>query len=210
MNIPNLMDRQNKPVRKLRLNWKIKAGAALVVILLITFGAYKTIQAINNFFDKNTFVFKPVVEMQFNKPISIEQRKTTTTEIVNVVESVPEPKNLETDAEKYIYEKFGIENYKIAIAVGRAESGLERGRVGSVNNNGTIDYGEFQINQIHWNPRSDAYKPICDMTLISTTKGNIDCAYYIWDMADKVEGNHEGSWGAWSVFNNGSFTGLLK
>ena len=135
-----------------------------------------------------------VVQIQLHKPFEIHDREIQTKEIIKVIGEIPNPVDLETDTEKYIYEVFGIEDYKIAIAIAKSESGLREGAF-NINSNGTIDVGIFQINSVHFN------KEFCTLKDVSTIKGNIDCAYELY----KASG-----WNPWVVFSNGTFINKLE
>ena len=96
--------------------------------------------------------------------------------------------------EKYICDKWGIADCKIALAVAKAESGM-REQAFNINTNNTVDIGIFQINSIHFN------KEGCSLKEITDAYKNVDCAYQIY----KASG-----WNAWSAFNNSSFKNNLK
>lgn len=170
----------------------------LVVVILILTASYSALIAVNNWFNAYQFQFNKPVTIQLQKPIEVIERKVTILELVQKRDSLPEPK---TDIEKYICEKWGIYDCKIALAIARAE-GLkydENGKVipdlFNINTNGSMDVGVFQINSIHY------HKPQCQLKDMVDPIKNVDCAYSI----------YEGSgWGAWSAFNNGSFEKHLK
>jgi len=130
----------------------------------------------------------------FKTPIEVKEREVEVREIVKVIGEIPNPVDLKTDTEKYIYEVFGIEDYKVAIAIARAESGLREDAI-NINTNSTIDLGIFQINSIHFK------KEFCTLKDVVTMKGNVDCAYEIY----KASG-----WSPWVAFSSGAFTSKLK
>jgi len=147
-------------------------GAVTTLLLSITAG-YNITKAVNNFFNENTLQFNQVVNIQIKPPISVVKREIPTSEIVKVIERIPEYDQLETDIEKYICDKFGAYDCKTAIAVAKAESGLREDAIG-INTNKTIDVGIFQINTVHFK------KPECQLKDIVDAKKNVDCAYSIW------------------------------
>jgi len=166
----------------------------LITLILILIGGFILVRKVNSFFDKHYIQFNKIVTVEVKKPMVIKDREVPTKEIVRVMEEIPSPVDLVTEPEKYIYEKFGIENYKIAIAIARAESGMREDAI-NINSNGTIDLGIFQINSVHFK------KDICALKNVVTYKGNIDCAYEIYK---------DSSWNPWVAFTNGSFISKLE
>jgi len=99
----------------------------LLIALGLVIGAVKTV---NEWFDKHYLQFNRVVEIKFNKPVEIKERKIKVEEIVEVINEIPEPEGLDSPIEKYICEKFGVYDCKTAIAIARAESGRIRNEGG--------------------------------------------------------------------------------
>ena len=166
--------------------------------LVIAFGfGYSILKAVNGWFDTHELVFNKVVQVEFNKPVEIREREVEVADIVHVVESMPSPKHLETDFDKYVFEVFGVENYKMALAVSKCEGYSHPVDDFSLNTNNTIDVGKFRINSVHFD------KDTCSLADVITMKGNVDCAYNIWDGADGEFGNHEGNFDAWVGYWNG-------
>jgi len=187
MKIPKI----NIGKRKLHISRRFKLTALAILTLFILLGTttFTLVRAVNSWFDSHELVFNKVISVELKKPIEIKKREIETREIVKVIGEIPEPKDLETNAEKYIFEKFGIEDYKIAISIAKAESGLREDAI-NINTNSTIDVGIFQINSIHFK------KEFCTLKDVATMKGNVDCAYEIY----KQQG-----WSPWVVWNTGSF-----
>lgn len=186
--------------RKFRLSKHTKFVAIIVIVVLILIAelSYLLLTSINNWFKKNEFQFNKPVSITLQRPIEIVERKLTIIELAEQKDKLPEPK---TDIEKYICEKWGVYDCKIALAVAKAE-GLAYDESGAIipdlfniNTNGSMDVGVFQINSIHYK------KPQCKLRDMTDPIKNVDCAYSI----------YEGSgWGAWSAFNNGSYEKNLK
>ena len=104
---------------------------------------------------------------------------------------------METEPEKLIYKYFGIEHYRMAIAVSRCE-GLNHPADGfNVNLNGTIDVGYMRINSVNFK------LPGCSLLDVATAEGNIACGYKMWDRGDGNEGNNKGNFSAWVGYTNG-------
>ena len=92
-------------------------------------------------------------------------------------------------AEEIIYEIFGEENYKTALAVAKAESRLDS-NAEHVNADSSLDCGIFQINSVH-RPTKEQCKG---------TRENIKLAYQIYQRS---------GWQAWSVVKNGKYLAYL-
>lgn len=181
--------------RKRTINRIKRLLILLTLAFIITLGiTYAILRAVNRWFDRYELVFNKPVSVTIKRPIEIKERQVEVKEIVRVINEIPHPADLKTDTEKYIYEVFGIEDYKVAIAVFRAESGLREDAI-NVNTNGSVDVGVAQINSVHFK------KEGCSLKEVATMKGNIDCAYKIY----KASG-----WSPWVVFQKGTFLSNLK
>jgi len=157
----------------MKIDTKAKVYLAVVATLLLITGVFQAIKTINKWFDTHVIQFNKIVEVQFNKPIEIKERKLEVVEIVNIVNEIP-LENL-TPIEEYICEKWGAYECKVAIAVAKAE-GLNHPPDGfNINTNGTIDVGVFRINSIHFD------KEGCSLTEIVDPYKNVDCAYQIYE-----------------------------
>ena len=179
---------------KLHFNWKVYLLAGIGAFIIALGLASAILRAVNDWYATHELVFNKIVNLELKKPFEIHEREVEVKEIIKVIGEIPNPVDLETDTEKYIYEVFGIEDYKIAIAIAKSESGLREGAF-NINSNGTIDVGIFQINSVHFN------KEFCTLKDVSTIKGNIDCAYELY----KASG-----WNPWVVFSNGAFIDKLE
>lgn len=183
----------NKP----KLTWKHKTIISFAVILFVILGIVGIIKAINDFFDKHYFEFNKPVTVNLEAPIQLktrEQKKAEVREVVKVIESIPEYEGLETDIERYICEKFGPYDCKVAISVARAESGLREDAY-NYNTNGTLDIGIFQVNEVHWD------KEGCSPAELFDAKKNVDCSYKIWEAQ---------GWTPWVAYNTGAFIHKLE
>lgn len=174
------MDTMKKPniSKKNRVVFLILALIGLAVGLCIV-----TI-SINSWFEKNRLVFHAPVEVAFYQPVRVEERKPEIQQII-----LDYPDEIDTPIEKYICEKWGPYDCKTALAVFKAESGLNE-EAYHVNTNNTVDVGIAQVNSIHFK------KPGCSLKELVDQYKNVDCAYTIWKSS---------GWGAWVGFNNGNF-----
>lgn len=188
---------------KMHITWKYYLVGALGLLIVGAGLTYAVLKGVSRWFDTHTITFNKVVTVVFKKPIEIKNREVQTQEIVRIIETIPAPEDLETDIEKYVYEVFGIENYRLALAIFKSESGLREDAVNIYNSNGTFDVGVAQINSGNFEI------PGCSLKEVVVAKTNIDCAYIIWDRADGAEGNGRGKFTPWSAFNSGAFTAKL-
>lgn len=116
-----------------------------------------------------------------NSLSSTESHVPTSTDEVQYVASRG---GLQTSApvggvERIIYDIFGEEQYKMALAVAKAESRLDP-KATNVNSNGSRDYGLFQCNSVHNPTEKEKTDP----------KANTELAKKIWEKS---------GWQAWSV-----------
>ena len=179
-------------MKKLRLFSKRKALIFTAVAVFIFAGVYSLLITVNNWFNANRFLFQAPIEITLHKPLQIVKRELLRPQIIEVVNELPELKDL-TPVEVKICNKWGSYECKIAVSVARAESGMRHDAIG-VNTNGSVDIGLFQINSIHYK------KDECSLDKIVTVDGNIDCAYSIWEAS---------GWSPWVVFQTGAFKGEL-
>jgi len=173
---------------KPRFNWKF--GLALVLILLgiLGYSIIELLGTVNDFFEGHYLQFNQVIQVTLKKPIEIKQREMLSP-VVEYIELLDYPDEIDTEIEKYICEKFGQYECKTSLAIAKSESNLKEEAI-HINSNGTIDLGVFQINSIHFD------KPGCSLQELVFAKKNIDCAYNIW----KAQG-----WSPWVVWRNKSF-----
>lgn len=183
-----------KTKRSFRLNVKQKIVLAFIVSSLVMSLTLLILREINNFFEGHTFVFRPLVQLSWNRPLSIIKREPRVETVVQIINELQAFDGAGNDIEKYICEKFGPYDCKAAIAIARAESGSKEDAF-HANSNGSIDVGVFQINSTHFQKQG------CSMKELVNYKQNVDCAYKIW----KQQG-----WKPWAVYTNGSFARILN
>ena len=174
---------------------KVLAGIVITIILLA--GLLTAFKATNSWFNSHYFEFANPVEVKLNQPISIKERKPETKYVYPA-----RPEEVHTPIKEYACKLFGDFNCLTMIAIFQAESGWNN-EAWHYNTNHSLDFGIGQINSINWK------LPGCSMKEISTEKGNIDCAYLIWDRADGVVGNNKGSFTPWVGFTNSSYLSNL-
>ena len=176
---------------------KVKLIIFSVVLLFLFIIIGIAVIRINDWFETHRFQFNQPVIVTLQKPVEIKEREVEAQEIVRIIETIPAPEDLETEPEKLIYKYFGIEHYRMAIAVSRCE-GLNHPADGfNVNLNGTIDVGYMRINSVNFK------LPGCSLLDVATAEGNIACGYKMWDRGDGNEGNNKGNFSAWVGYTNG-------
>lgn len=79
-------------------------------------------------------------------------------------------------------------------AISGAESGYGANQIGSVNRNGTIDYGVFQVNSGAWPQLNPSGLPYADLNTQAAAAATV---------------YRQQGLGAWSTFNNGSYQKYL-
>jgi hypothetical protein len=183
-------------MKRIRINKKTYFVAGVGVFVIACGLGYSILKGVNEWFDTHELVFNKIVQVEFNRPVEIKDRKVATGEIIRIIETVPAPEDLETDIEHYIYEVFGIEHYRMAIATFKCESGL-REEAFHINSNNTIDVGIAQINSVNFKLEGCSLKEVVD------ANKNVDCAYKMWDRGDGEEGNERGNFSAWVGYTNG-------
>jgi hypothetical protein len=184
------------------INRKTKVIAVILTLIIVLGLLFQLGMKIAQWFDTYAIVKQKVLTFDLNAPFRIEEREVEPVQIVQVINEVPEYEGLD-EMQKYICDKWGMFRCATVIAIFKAESGLREDALNTYNSNNTVDFGVAQINSIHWN------RDGCRLKEIVEWKGNIDCAYQIWDRADGVEGNGEGNFTPWSAFNSGSFKSKL-
>ena len=182
----------------MKKNKLLKITSITIILLLLLLGlSFQALKLITKFFDNNTLTFNQVIKVQFKEPMTINKREVATREIVRIMESIPAPSDLKTSPEKLIYKYFGLEHYRMAIAVSQCE-GLNHPADGfNTNTNGTIDVGYMRINSSNFKLEG------CSLLEVATPEGNIACGYKMWDRGDGEEGNKKGNFNAWVGFTNG-------
>jgi len=188
-------------MKQIKLNKHFSLKVKLILILafvLVLFGLlFQLIKEINGWYNTHYFQFNPVVQVKFNTPVEIKERKVSIQEVIKVINDSPLPSNL-TPIEKYICEKWGPYDCRTALALFKAESGMKEDAY-HVNSDLSIDYGIAQINSVNWRLEGCSLKEIVD------PRKNVDCAYRLWDRGNGKEGDKVGNFNAWVAFKNGAF-----
>lgn len=152
---------------------------------------------------KHQIIGQPVVaqELRLQLPIRIEPVKPQII-ISPIVERVAEDDF--TPIEQKIIDKWGYKDGFMAMAIFECESGLEQYAV-----SGTGDLG---IAQIHWRTWKDYAEDKFGWNAgdMFDVDNNLQMAYIVWDRGDGVEGNGEGTWDAWTVYNTGAYLSCLQ
>ena len=173
----------------------------LLLIILSTIVWILLMKAID-FSNSHEVIKNPIVQAQFKWPLEIKEKKTQEPQVVEKVIQPATPEQVDTNIKKYACDKWGEFHCLTMIAVFQAESGWDNTKW-NYNTNDTLDFGIAQINSVNWKLEGCSLKEIVDEV------ANIDCAYKIWDRADGVEGNAQGSFSPWVAHENGSYLAHL-
>jgi hypothetical protein len=179
----------NPKPKKRNLKWLIYLWLVVGVLAVFSYA----LKLANEWWEVNRFEFHKLIQVKIQKPITIEQRQpiTIVSPLADVIDEPVVFKDL-TETEQMILDTFGLENYKIARAIAKAESGM-RCDAFNINTNNTIDYGLYQINSIHW-------KRFGGLEKLVTCEQQIKAAYELYK---------EQGWNPWVVYNTGRFIGEL-
>jgi hypothetical protein len=182
--IPNF-----KPKEKKSHKWLIaKIAIFIIIITCATYGILK-------FIDEHEFR-SPII---FQNPIPVKERYIlspvgTASAQIKVVKTREEMTN-----EEYIRFVFNKEP-NTAVAIAKAESGLDEVKVGK-NNNGSFDFGCWQINSIHLNRAKTAVERGEMINIFMNCKDATDWAY---NNLYKYQG-----FSPWVAFTSGSYLNKL-
>ena len=192
-----------KPIKQIKLNkkprfgWKPKVLGILLVILLIGGLVNALVQAFLKWDDKYYVQKNKVLSMEVQWPYEIKEEEEEGKEFIRIIETIPAPQDLKDNFDLYVYEVFGIEHYRMALAVSRCEGYNHPEDGWNGNTNGSIDVGKFRINSVNFKI------PGCSLKEVVDENKNVDCAYTIWDRADGEVGNKQGNFSAWVGYTNG-------
>ena len=176
---------KNLQTRKMATQTKILAG--IIIFILLASGIIYAVKQLNNWYNTHYLVFTAPVEVKLNQPISVKERKPIIQKIV-----LEYPGEIDTPIKKYICDKFGPYDCKIALAIVEAESNFNEQAIGI--NKGSVDLGCWQINfPTHIKTISPADAFDC--------KKATDWAY------DKFK--RDGNFNAWTTFTNNSYLNNL-
>jgi hypothetical protein len=177
-----------------KVNKQIKIVGGIWLAALAVGGVAYAVQGIANFGAEKEIVFQKPVMIETQTPVKIVDRPKR--EVLSpIVEEVMEEEVVFSDLteeEQIILDVFGLEDYKVARAVAKAESGLNCEAI-NVNTNGTIDYGSFQLNSVH-------FERFGGLKNLVTCEQQVKAAYELY---------LEQGWNPWVVFNTGRFKGEL-
>ena len=131
------------------------------------------------------------VRLRFQSPLVFAPRKEP--EIAGEARADQSGRRL-TAYQQYACNKFGPA-CRVALAIQRAENPRGDCEVFHYNNDGTLDWGYFQINTVHLK------RPGLNLRDLLDCKANIDFAYHLY---------LERGFQPWSTFNNGAYRKYLR
>lgn len=190
-----------EPLKK-KTHWKLWLVIGIILVSLIAMAGY----GVKSFFEK----YYLVVPVQSKEVKLIKTTPTPTKKpkqaIVIVEEVQAQEPTTKSDLEIAQYINLKDWDYETAIKVAKSENAWNSRKAfdctinnAGTNKDGSIDYGIFQINNIHRKFVEDYYsRPFEEV--VTNCFENIDVAYMIYER----NGN---AWTPWSAYNNGSYKG---
>ncbi len=137
-------------------------------------------------FDNNKLIIKSPIVITTQKMVSVTPRVT---QVVSPIVVIDYPEEVDTDIEKYICQKFGLMDCKMALAIAKAESGLKCDAIGI--NADSADIGVFQLNTAHLKRGGN-----WTLANMGDCYRNVDLAYELWK---------EQGFSPWVAFNTGAY-----
>ena len=134
--------------------------------------------------------FQSPVKLTFEWPLVVARR----TETPDAFEAQSDQSHPLSAYQQYACRKFGAA-CRVALAIQRAENPQGKCEIYHYNNDGTLDWGYFQINTVHLQRPGIVLRDLLDC------RTNIDFAYQLY-----VE--HHG-FSPWSTYNNGQYRHFL-
>src|SRR3990167_5580258 len=152
-------------------------------------GLYASVVAVNGWFETHRLLFASPIVLTFNEFVRVEERKP---EVIVERVNISYPGEIDTPIKKYICDKFGPFDCKVALAIVDAESNFNELAIGL---NGTsVDLGCWQINF-----------PTHEGTI--SPKDAFDCRKATDWAHEKYK--RDGNFNAWVAFAKGSFKNHL-
>ena len=194
-----------KPRKIERPDFNLMSAGVLFGIALLIIGVVTATKKVADWGAGHQIVKQRIVKqsLQFQLPYRVEEIEAP--EPVKEIVVVGTPyEDLSTTEQKIIKVWGDYKTSMMAIAIFKCESGHLADAVSKT--------GDLGVAQIHWPLWKDKVKEKFGYTAIDmfNVDKNLEVAYWIWDRADGVEGNGEGSWEPWSSFNNGSWLNCLE
>lgn len=145
-------------------------------------------------------VYKFPVEVRTYKPVDIVKREI---EWISPVVEVIEQSDIDINnpIDQKIYDLWGDRYFLLARSIFKCESGLREDAV----NWGSKDIGVAQINWPTWEKQVGEKFGYTLKGMFDYEK-NLEVAYWIWDR----DGDGQGSFAPWVVFQNGNFIGCVE
>ena len=162
----------------------------LLLFILLLIAGWLLLMRVIDWSNTHELKKQKLVSVTLRWPLAIVKKEPQVIE--KRIEPYPE-ELIDTPIKKYIAEKFGPYDAKIALGIVAAESNFNS-EAWNVNSNGSIDLGLWQINSVHFAKAGCSIRDVLDP--IRAT----DCAYNLFK---------EQGFSPWTVFNNGAFLGHL-
>jgi PII-like signaling protein len=193
-----------KTKKKPGTDFNLMTVGILTGIALLIVGVATATKKIADWGAGHQIVKQRIVDLQVRMPWRVEEIEAP--EPIKEIVVVGTPyEDLSTTEQKIIKVWGDYKDAMLAIAIFKCESGLNPEAVNWDSN----DVGIAQINFPIW---KDKIKEKFGYTLLDlfNVDRNLEVAYWIWDRADGKEGDGDGSFTPWTVFNNASFVGCIE
>jgi len=193
-----------KTKKKPGTDFNLMTVGILIGIALLIVGVATATKKIADWGAGHQIVKQRIIDLQVRMPWRVEEIEAP--EPIKEIVVVGTPyEDLSTTEQKIIKVWGDYKDAMLAIAIFKCESGLNPEAVNWDSN----DVGIAQINFPIW---KDKIKEKFGYTLLDlfNVDRNLEVAYWIWDRADGEEGNKEGSFTPWTVFNNASFIECIE
>ena len=178
-----------EPMKKRRGSFRTYLIIATILMAFLAVGL--SFYAVSKWFDTHKIVFNQPLKVKVVSPIVIQERKDKVIEKKMVVAY---PGEIDTPIKKYICDKFGVYDCKVALAIVQAESGFNE-QAFNANTNDSVDLGCWQINfPTH-------IKTITPSEALDCEKAT-DWAY--------LKYKRDGSFNAWVAYTSGSYLARLE
>lgn len=184
---PDLPTREKKKARKAAPPSSLFAQLPVVVGLAVSVAA-----GVWWFQRHYTVSFQSPVRITFHSPVVISERSLTDAAVA--AQADQQGKRLSA-WQQYACTKFG-KDCRLALAIQRAENAQGRCEIYHYNNDGSLDWGYFQINTVHLH-RSDL-----NLRDLLDCKANIDFAHKLY--------LEKGGFTPWSTYNSGRYRKFLR
>jgi hypothetical protein len=183
--------RKRRPARKAHAPIKRSSGWGVILSLTALVLGSALVYCVLEFHATYAISLQSPVKIRFEWPLVVARR----TETPDAYAAQTDQSHPLTAYQQYACRKFGAA-CRVALAIQRAENPQGKCEIYHYNNDGTLDWGYFQINTVHLQRPGLVLRDLLDC------RANIDFAYVLY-----VE--HHG-FTPWSTYNSGAYRKFLR